>query len=87
MIITIFNAACARCGAAEGPFQLGQSVWFYCAEHKVKWLAAYDLSVADFDRDQERRNFDAIGLAGFEYLGADAEGYYASRPEAARARR
>src|SRR5262249_44886929 len=39
----IFDCVCPTCGKMEGPFCLGQSIWFYCREHKVKWLAGYDL--------------------------------------------
>jgi hypothetical protein len=80
MIVTFFKCACPRCGAAEGPYRMGQSLWFYCVEHKVKWLAAYEQPATDRDLNEERRNYEAIGLGEFEYLGPDAEGYYAKRP-------
>jgi hypothetical protein len=80
MTITIFDGVCPDCGAAEGPFTMGQSRWFYCGEHKVKWLGGYDRPIAEHDRDMdaERRQYDVIGLGQFRYLGPDAEGYYAT---------
>jgi hypothetical protein len=39
----LFECVCPTCGKAEGPFYLRQSLWFYCREHKVKWLAAFNI--------------------------------------------
>jgi hypothetical protein len=72
----IFNCVCPTCGKAEGPFYIRRSLWFYCREHKVKWIAGYDLSVADEPPDDEcKRRFDEIGLGEFKYLGPDADEY------------
>jgi hypothetical protein len=54
---------------------IGQSLWFYCERHKVKWLAGWDLSHADETDAEQQRRYDEIGLDVFEYLGPDAEGY------------
>jgi hypothetical protein len=73
----IFDCVCPTCGKAEGPFYIRHSVWFYCREHKVKWLAGYDLTAdpdAPLDEDCKRR-FEEIGLGDFKYLGPDAEEY------------
>lgn len=79
MKITLFDIRCPHCQAAEGPFHIGCSVWFYCREHRVKWLAGYDLSIAEelIDREQEERRYNEIGLGEFEYIGFEAERYEA----------
>jgi hypothetical protein len=71
--------ACPHCGKREGPIWIRQSFWFYCADHKVKWLAGYDLSRSDDLEDDEKRRFNEVGIGDFTYIGPDAKGYYAAR--------
>jgi hypothetical protein len=35
---------CPHCGAKDGSAWIGDSVWHYCAKHRVKWLAGWDLT-------------------------------------------
>jgi hypothetical protein len=77
--ITVFNARCPHCGKVEGPIWISNSFWFYCRDHKVKWLAGWDLSVADTPTPEQQRRHDEIGLGEFKYIGPDVEGYERKR--------
>ena len=71
----------------EGPFCLGQSIWFYCREHKVKWLAGYDLRAPATPDEDCKQRFDEIGLGEFKYLGPDAEEYERQRSSGSEVKR
>jgi hypothetical protein len=71
----IFDCVCPTCGKAEGPFYMGQSLWLYCREHKVKWLAGYDLTANEATDEDCKRRYEEIGLGAFKYLGPNAERY------------
>jgi len=66
---------CPHCGKSDGPVVIQQSLWFYCQQHKVKWLAGWVSLPDEVDEAEQHRCYDEIGLGEFKYLGPDAEGY------------
>ena len=74
------HGGCPTCGKTEGPFRIGHSLWGYCREHKVKWIAArnWHAMLNDLptrDEAEEARLYDELGLGGFRYIGPDVEDY------------
>ncbi len=41
MKVTIYRGGCPQCGKAEGPANIGQSLWFYCCVSKLTAIVGY----------------------------------------------
>jgi hypothetical protein len=63
-----YFGVCPFCGGAGGPINIGRSHWLYCKRHKVLWCIGFNLfsSWKDETDEQQRANYDAIGLDSFE---------------------
>jgi hypothetical protein len=59
---------CPTCHKNDGCTNVGRSHWFYCKEHKKKWCAGANLfsDWRDQSEDEQRQQYDAIGLGEFE---------------------
>jgi hypothetical protein len=62
---------CPHCGSDDGPTQIGRSLWGYCTQHKVRWLAGWDS--APQSEDEKQRRYGSIGA--FTYVGPDQHEY------------
>ena len=68
--VWVDSRGCPHCGAKDGPAWIGDSVWHYCAKHRVKWLAGWDLTHV-VDKVEQERRYKELGLGGFEHIRRD----------------
>jgi hypothetical protein len=66
-----FFGVCPECGRCEGRANVGRSHWFYCTEHKTKWLVGSNLfsDWREQTREEQFRIYVELGLGDFEDVG------------------
>ena len=61
---------CPHCVRDDGFLNVGRSHWFFCREHKVKWLVGSNLFSGwrHETEEQQRSRYDEIGLGSFQEI-------------------
>jgi hypothetical protein len=59
---------CPTCRKTDGYLNVGRSHWFFCKEHEKKWWAGANLFSGwrEETEDEQRREYEAVGLGRFE---------------------
>ena len=59
---------CPRCKKTDGYYNVGRGHWFYCRQHRTKWVVGANLfsSWRDQTEQEQRRNYDANGFGSYE---------------------
>ena len=59
---------CPCCYRNNGYFNAGRSHWFYCDEHRTKWLAGSNIfsSWSHETEEEQRAHYDAKGFGAYE---------------------
>jgi hypothetical protein len=62
-----YFGGCPICGKEDGFLNVGRNHWFYCAEHKTKWIVGFNLfsSWRNQTEDEQRRIYAEVGMGGF----------------------
>lgn len=62
-----YFGVCPECGKTDGFINVGRGHWFYCREHKTKWLFGENQfdSWRDETEDEQRARYDELGFGDF----------------------
>ena len=71
---------CPDCGKTDGYINIGRSHWFYCAEHKTRWIAGSNLfsSWLEETREEQKARYEELEFGTFAYIAwtpEEARGY------------
>jgi hypothetical protein len=63
-----YFGVCPHCGKNDGYLNVGKGHWFFCKEHRLKWLIGANLfsSWRDQTEAEQRRLYDEVGLGDFD---------------------
>lgn len=69
-----YFGTCPDCGKSDGYINIGKSHWFYCAEHRVKWMVGANLfsTWQNETEDHQRRKYAELGFGEFRDFTAEA---------------
>jgi hypothetical protein len=81
-MIENYFGVCPKCCQTDGYLNIGESHWFFCREHKLKWCVGWNLfsSWQHETEEEQRRKYDAEGFGDYEQI----EGFHSEQPISAR---
>lgn len=61
---------CPDCGEYNGYLNIGRVHWFYCDEHRTKWIGGSNLfdSWKQQSKDEQRSEYEARSFGSYTYV-------------------
>jgi hypothetical protein len=60
-----FFGGCPKCGSYDGYFDMGRDHWFFCREHRVKWLWGSNMFSSYLSKGEQRQNYETQGFGSY----------------------